>query len=201
MRKYIKQLLLQIPQTRSRIEDGYFLVPLGLRFVNFIFQRIFRVNDAVPFSVHYTSCVDGADNLRVGKRVGVSFAVSGGCYISAINGIEIGDETRFAPNVVIQSLNHDLYLRDLATHEQSVRIGKNCWIGANTVITAGVQIGNHVTVGAGSVITKNLPDYAVAVGNPCRVIKILSRTVLDDYRQRHQVLLPPTLTEVYPPGL
>jgi acetyltransferase-like isoleucine patch superfamily enzyme len=159
------------------------------------------VNDKVPFSVHYTSCVDGAHNLQVGRRVRVSFAVSGGCYISAINGIEIGNDTRFAPNVVIQSLNHDLYLRDYPTREPAVRIGQNCWIGANTVITAGVQIGNHVTVGAGSVVTKHLQDYAVAVGNPCQVIKILSRASLDDYRQRHHVLLPSSLTEIYPPGL
>jgi acetyltransferase-like isoleucine patch superfamily enzyme len=47
----------------------------------------------------------------------------------------------------------------------------NVWIGANSVITAGVTIGKNAIIGAGSVVTKNIPAYSVAVGNPARVIK------------------------------
>jgi acetyltransferase-like isoleucine patch superfamily enzyme len=201
LKSKIRNFLLKFPYINKLREEGYLSIPFNLLVVNFLFQRIFGINRFVPFSTHYTSCVDGAQNLKIGRRVHVSFAVSGGCYISATNGLEIGDDSLFAPNVVIQSLNHDLYLREIPTREQPVRIGRNCWIGANVVITAGVQIGDHVTIGAGSVITKDLPDFAVAAGNPCRVLKLLSREVLDDYRKRHNVLLPKTLTQHYPPGL
>ena len=53
----------------------------------------------------------------------------------------------------------------------SVTIGDNVWIGGNTVIMPGVHIGSNTVIGAGSVVTKDIPDWSVAVGNPCRVIK------------------------------
>lgn len=50
-------------------------------------------------------------------------------------------------------------------------IGDNVWIGGNTVVVPGVHIGSNVVIGAGSVVTKDIPDWSVAAGNPCRVIR------------------------------
>ena len=47
----------------------------------------------------------------------------------------------------------------------------NVWLGGNTVVCPGVHIGNNVVIGAGSVVTKDIPDWSVAAGNPCRVIR------------------------------
>ena len=52
-----------------------------------------------------------------------------------------------------------------------VHIGAACWLADNVTILEGVQIGNGVIVGAGSVVTKSIPDYAIAVGNPARVVR------------------------------
>ena len=52
-------------------------------------------------------------------------------------------------------------------------IGNNVWIGGSVTILPGVTIGDNVTIGAGSVVTKDIPSGTVAVGNPCRVIKVL----------------------------
>jgi galactoside O-acetyltransferase len=52
-----------------------------------------------------------------------------------------------------------------------VHIGRNVWIGANTVIVPGVTIGENGVIGAGSVGTKDIPPNTVAVGNPCRVLR------------------------------
>ena len=41
----------------------------------------------------------------------------------------------------------------------------------NTVICPGVHVGNNVVIGAGSVVTRDIPDWTVAAGNPCRVLK------------------------------
>lgn len=50
-------------------------------------------------------------------------------------------------------------------------IGDNVWIGGNTVICPGVRIGSNTVIGAGSVVTKDIPDWVIAAGNPCRVIR------------------------------
>lgn len=50
-------------------------------------------------------------------------------------------------------------------------IDDNVTLGANVVIIGNVRIGNNVTIGAGSVVVKDVPDNAIVVGNPARIIK------------------------------
>lgn len=88
--------------------------------------------------------------------------------------IYIGDNTLIAPNVTIATAAHpidpELRMKGLQ-YNASVRIGKNCWIGAGAVIVPGVTIGDNTVIGAGSVVTKDIPSGVVAVGNPCRVLR------------------------------
>ena len=52
-----------------------------------------------------------------------------------------------------------------------IEIGNDVWLGRNVIITNGSNIGNGVIAGAGAVITKDVPDYAVVVGVPARIIR------------------------------
>ena len=52
-----------------------------------------------------------------------------------------------------------------------VCIGDDTWLGTNTVIAGTVRIGRHCVIGANSVVTEDIPDFCVAAGNPCKVIK------------------------------
>lgn len=91
--------------------------------------------------------------------------------------IYVGDHTMFGPNVTVATAGHPILpeLREQAyQYNAPVHIGKNCWIGAGTVIVPGVTIGDCVVIGAGSVVTRDIPDRVVAVGNPCRVMRPLS---------------------------
>lgn len=91
--------------------------------------------------------------------------------------IYIGDNTLIAPNVTVATAAHpiDPELRKKGLqYNASVRIGKNCWIGAGAVIVPGVTIGDNTVIGAGSVVTKDIPSGVVAVGNPCRVLRKVS---------------------------
>ena len=54
-----------------------------------------------------------------------------------------------------------------------VNIGKNVWTGTNVCIMPGVSIGNGAIIGANSVVTHDIPEAAVAVGAPARVVKII----------------------------
>ena len=88
--------------------------------------------------------------------------------------IYVGDFCQIGPNVVLATAGHPVLpeLRERGyQYNAPVRIGRNCWLGANVVVVPGVTIGDNVVVGAGSVVTRDLPDNVVAVGNPCKILR------------------------------
>ena len=56
-------------------------------------------------------------------------------------------------------------------YAKKVSIGNDVWIGCNAIIKKGIKIGNGAVIGAGSVVTKDVPAYAIVVGNPGKIIK------------------------------
>ncbi len=109
-------------------------------------------------------------NIEVGKN----FFANYNCTILDVAKVKIGDYCQLAPNVAIYTAGHPLHPDSRNSDYEygiEVTIGDNCWIGGNTVICPGVHIGNNVVIGAGSVVTKDIPDWSVAAGNPCRVIR------------------------------
>lgn len=88
--------------------------------------------------------------------------------------IYVGDYTMFGPNVTVASAGHPILpeLREkVYQYNAPVHIGRNCWIGAGSIIVPGVSIGDNTVIGAGSVVTRDIPKNVVAVGNPCRVLR------------------------------
>jgi acetyltransferase-like isoleucine patch superfamily enzyme len=150
-------------------------VDFSIIVINWIFQKIFKLNYDAPFSVNYTSKIDGASNIKfIGneKTILKSFALSGGCYFGISNNttLEIGEGTIWAFNVSIQTSNHDLLDRTKLIGA-SVKIGRNCWLGNSSTILAGVELGDNVTVGANTVVTKSFPSNVVIAGCPAKIIK------------------------------
>ena len=89
--------------------------------------------------------------------------------------IIIGSDVLFGPNVVVSASNHGTSRLDLIRVQpgldEDIEIGDDVWIGANSIITAGVKIGRGCVVGAGSVVTKDLPPYSVCAGLPAKVLR------------------------------
>ena len=113
---------------------------------------------------------DYGSHIEVGKN----FFANYNCTIIDVAKVKIGDNCQMAPNVAIYTAGHPLHpvaRNSMYEYGISVTIGDNVWIGGNTVSMPGVHIGSNTVIGAGSVVTKDIPDWSVAVGNPCRVIK------------------------------
>lgn len=113
---------------------------------------------------------DYGNHIEVGKN----FFANYNCTILDVAKVVIGDNCLLAPNVAIYTAGHPVHPETRNTMYEygiGVTIGDNVWIGGNSVICPGVHIGDNCVIGAGSVVTKDIPDWSVAAGNPCRVIR------------------------------
>ena len=104
--------------------------------------------------------------------------------------IYVGDNTLFGPNVIVATAGHPI-LPELREKEYQfnmpVHIGKNCWLGAGTIVLPGVTIGDNTVIGAGSVVTRDIPSNVVAVGNPCRVIREIGERDKEYYYKNRKI--------------
>ena len=104
--------------------------------------------------------------------------------------IYIGDYTMIGPNVTIATAGHPILpeLREkLYQYNMSVKIGRNCWIGAGVTIVPGVTIGDNTVIGAGSIVTKDIPANVVAVGNPCKVMRQINEPDKEYYFKNRKI--------------
>ncbi len=109
-------------------------------------------------------------NIEVGRN----FFANYNCTMLDVAKITIGDNCFMASNVAIYTAGHPIHpdsRNSMYEYGIPVTIGDNVWIGGNVVICPGVSIGSNCVIGAGSVVTKDIPDWSVAAGNPCKVIR------------------------------
>jgi acetyltransferase-like isoleucine patch superfamily enzyme len=119
-------------------------------------------------------------SFRNAERISLGDQVQIGEYCALWAGrkqgaIRIGDRTTFGPNCFVTAADYGLdageRITDQEMIERDVVIGKDCWIGTKSVITAGVTLGDGCVIGAGSVVTRDVPAGAIAGGVPARVIR------------------------------
>ena len=125
-------------------------------------------------------------NTHVGKH----FYCNYDCVFLDCGKITIGDYVMLGPKVSLYTANHpiDPVIRQYH-HDQGlpIAIGSNVWIGGNTVVCPGVTIGENTVIGAGSVVTHDIPANVVAAGNPCRVIRPITREDTDYWTRQLQL--------------
>ncbi len=127
--------------------------------------------------------------IQRNNNVKVGLYSYGSCFAEDFNvggKVEIGRYCSFASNIHYYGANHPVeyascspyfynksfgyQVRDVKREE--LQIGNDVWIGANVIITKNCcNIGNGAIIGAGSIVTKDIPEYAIVVGNPARVIR------------------------------
>lgn len=111
--------------------------------------------------------------IIIGNNVGIS-----GATIYARQSIKIGDNTLIGGNVKI--LDNDFHPLEIEARNKDIKekintrpiiIGKNCFIGCNSLILKGTVLGDGCVVGAGAVVCGEFEKNCVIAGNPARVIK------------------------------
>ena len=114
----------------------------------------------------------GGKHVHFGKGVYANFNLT----LVDDSYIYIGDHTMFGPNVTLATAGHPLepeLRKTLVQFNASIHIGKNVWLGAGVVVMPGITIGDNAVIGAGSVVTKDIPANVIAVGNPCKVLRLI----------------------------
>ena len=101
--------------------------------------------------------------VKIGDRVTVKN------HVSIWDGVVIEHDVFLGPNCV---LTNDLFPRSKVYHSENVKtlIKKGASVGANATIICGVTLGKYCMVAAGAVVTKDVPDYALVVGVPAKVM-------------------------------
>ena len=117
---------------------------------------------------------DYGSNIEIGEN----FYSNHNLVILDPNKVIFGDNVFVGPNCSFYTAGHPLEpaIRNKGLeYALPIKVGNNVWFGGNVVILPGITIGDNCTIGAGSVVVKDIPPNSVVVGNPCRVIKNLSK--------------------------
>ena len=126
------------------------------------------------FSHVMRDCVIG-DNCNIGQNVVVSpeVKIGNGCKIqnnvSLYTGVICEDDVFLGPSCVFTNvINPRSHIERKKEYRQTI-VKTGASIGANATVVCGHTIGRYAFVGAGSIVTKDIPDFALVIGNPARV--------------------------------
>lgn len=124
-----------------------------------IFGKMVRVHSGCKIKVR------GGAKLSIGSNAKINY----NCIIACHDQIQIGEGTEFGPSVYLYDHDHDYKVgfssnsNDESFVSAPIIIGKNCWIGANSIILRGAVVGDNCVIGAGCIVTGNIPDGSILV--------------------------------------
>lgn len=95
--------------------------------------------------------------------------------VSLFTGVRCGDDVFIGPSVVFTNVINPRSAVNRRDQYQPTEVGRGATLGANATIVCGNAIGEYAFIGAGAVVTKNVPPYALVVGNPGRHVGWMSR--------------------------
>lgn len=119
---------------------------------------------------------DYGKNIRFGKNVFVNL---NNYFMDGAN-ITIGDNVFIGPYCGFYTASHPLdYQRRNQGFEKAlpIKVGNNCWFGANVSVMPGVTIGNGCVIAAGAVVTHDIPENSLVAGIPAKVIKTIDNSL------------------------
>ena len=110
-------------------------------------------------------------------RIGEGTFLNMGVMVAAQELVEIGDHCMLANGCFVSDASHRFDDPEKPITWQGfeskgpTRIGDNCWLGIDVVVTSGVTIGERCVIGANSVVTRDVEPFSIAAGAPARVLR------------------------------
>jgi UDP-2-acetamido-3-amino-2,3-dideoxy-glucuronate N-acetyltransferase len=133
---------------------------------------------------HFSHVMAGAvlgERCNLGQNVVVSPGVTLGANckvqnnVSIYTGVTCGEDVFMGPSCVFTNVTNPRSGVNRRGQYAKTHVGNGASIGANATIVCGHDIGEYAFIGAGAVVTKNIPPYALVVGNPARQLGWMSR--------------------------
>ena len=119
-------------------------------------------------------CVIGQNvNIDGGVKIGNNVKIQNN--VSVYTGVVVEDDVFLGPSCVLTNVSNPRSQVNRHSLYETTVLKRGCSIGANATIVCGVTVGRYAFVGAGSVVTKNVPDFALVVGNPAHQLSWMSR--------------------------
>jgi len=111
-------------------------------------------------------------NVNIGNNVKIGNHVKIQNNVSLYEGVELEDYVFCGPSMVFTNIKipRSEFPQRGSEYYQRTLVKKSASIGANATIVCGVTIGEYAVIGAGAVVTKDVPDYALVIGNPGKIV-------------------------------
>jgi acetyltransferase-like isoleucine patch superfamily enzyme len=129
--------------------------------------RIWAFVHVLPGAIIGESC-NVCDHVFIENDVVIGDRVTVKCGIYLWDGLRIQDDVHLGPNVVFTNDRYPRSGQAFKLEGATVKTGAS--VGANATVLPGVTIGTSALIGAGSVVTRDVPDFALVVGNPARIV-------------------------------
>jgi acetyltransferase-like isoleucine patch superfamily enzyme len=123
------------------------------------------------FWIHEGVTIHWPENVRIGKGTAINECV----FINGFGSVTIGNKVGIGTGAKIFSAEHRFEQKNVPYLDQPIEprpivINDDVYIGMNAMILGGCTIGKGAVIGASSVVEKDIPEYAVVMGNPARVM-------------------------------
>jgi acetyltransferase-like isoleucine patch superfamily enzyme len=155
---------------------NFFLKILGRVFKTFkrkrlLAERGLRIAKSAEIVLTSTLCCERSGQIEIGENSLINDLCSitaYGCNIRIGNGVLVG------PGTIMHTSSHRFDKTEIPIWKQGsivrpIVIEDDVWIGANCTVLGGVKIGAHSVIGANSLVNRDIPQYSVAFGVPCKV--------------------------------
>lgn len=176
----LKHNVAEISSSTKLSQGTVFLNPSNTRKNIRVGERCIIMDAELVLFGHGGSIVIGHDCfIGSGTRIWSGKKITIGNNVLISHNVNIHDNNSHPINSAERRSDYEFFYRNRRLRDQNtynlkddvVMICDNAWLGFNSTVTKGVRIGTGAIVGAYSFVTKNVPDYAIVVGNPARIIK------------------------------